>query len=46
MTLGKQIHMKVITNKNTCCVSTYGKLLPQLSGKPTLSPNLLNHFDK
>ena len=47
MTLGKQIHMKAITNNNTRCVSTYGKLLPHLSGKLILSPiNLLNHFDK
>ena len=38
MTLGKQIHIKAITNNNTCCVSTYGKLLPHLSGTPTLSP--------
>ena len=47
MTLSKQIHMKAITNNKTCCVSTYGKLLPHLAGKPILSPiNLLNHFDK
>ena len=47
MTLSKQIHMKAIINNKTCCVSTYGKLLPHLSGKPILSPiNLLNHVDK
>ena len=44
--LSKQIH-EGITNNNTCCESTYGKLLPHLSGEPILSPiNLLNHFDK
>ena len=47
MTLSKQIHTKAITNNKTCCVSTHGKLLPHLFGKPILSPiNLLNHFDK
>ena len=47
MTLLKQIHMKAITNNKTCCVCSYGKLLPHLSGKPISSPiNLLNHFDK
>ena len=47
MTVSKQIHMKVITNNKTCCVRTYSKLLPHLSGKPILSPiNLINHFGK
>ena len=47
MTVSKQIHMKAITNNKTFCVSTYGKLLSHLFGKPILSPiNLLNHFDK
>ena len=47
MTLSKQIHMKAITNNETCCVSTYGKLLSHFFDKPILSPiNLLNHFDK
>ena len=47
MTLSKQIHTKAITNNKTCCVSTYGKLLSHLSGKPISSTiNLLNHFDK
>ena len=45
--LSKQIRMRVITGNKTCCESTYGKLLPHLSGEPILSPiNLLNHFDK
>ena len=47
MTSSKQIHMKAIANNKTCCVSTYDKLLPHLSGKATLLQiNLLNHFDK
>ena len=47
MILNRQIHMKAITSNKTCCVSTNGKLLPHLSGKPILSLiNLLNHFDK
>ena len=47
MTLSKKIYRKAITNNKTCCVSTYGKLLSHLSGKPMLSPiNLFNHYDK
>ena len=47
MTLSKQIHMKAITNNKTCCVSTYGKLLPHLLGKPIYhQQTYLITFDK
>ena len=47
MTLSKQIRMRAITNNKTCCVSTCGKLLPDLSGKAILSPiNLPDHINK